>query len=196
MPVLATRKGKRMINNISEQSDEPGLEAASTLAQVKCITLYQPFASLVALGAKKTETRSWRTHYRGRLLIHAARAFPRWARDLCNREPFARVLREAGYADLVSGSIDPDRLPLGEILAVCNLKHCVRIGTPGIDLPLAEPDRSFGDYTNGRYAWILTDVQPLSPTISAIGSMGLWKPDELVLGSKQLLLHPSLEEEH
>lgn len=156
-------------------------EEAPTTNEIRCITLYQPFASLIALGAKTIETRSWRTHYRGCLLIHAARAFPRWARDLCNREPFAGVLREAGYAPPASRSVDPDRLPLGRILAICNLKHCVRIGTPGIDLPPREPERSFGDYASGRYAWVLTDVQPLHETISATGSMGLWKPNERVL---------------
>jgi len=172
-----------MTYSTTNEANRPDLEEASTAQEIRCITLYQPFASLIALGAKKIETRSWRTHYRGRLLIHSARSFPGWARDLCNREPFATVLRGASYADEASGSasgsasasVDPDRLPLGDILALCNLKHCVRIGTPGIDLPPAEPERSFGDYTSGRYAWILTDIQPLSRTIGATGSMGLWK---------------------
>lgn len=39
---------------------------------VKTLTLLQPWASLVACGAKKIETRSWATKYRGPLAIHAA----------------------------------------------------------------------------------------------------------------------------
>ncbi len=39
---------------------------------VRAITLWQPWASLVALGLKRFETRSWPTNYRGKLLIHAA----------------------------------------------------------------------------------------------------------------------------
>ncbi len=148
---------------------------------MRAITLTQPWACLVAIGVKSTETRSWRTWYRGPLLIHAAKGFPRWARDLCNREPFAAVLLEAGYADPGSGQVDPAQLPLGAILAVCNLKHCVKIGTPGIDLPPPDPERSFGDYTPGRYAWMLADVQPLLDPVSATGSMGLWTPDETAL---------------
>ncbi len=88
---------------------------------VRCISLTQPWASLIAIGVKSTETRSWRTWYRGPLLIHAAKGFPRWARDLCNREPFATVLLEAGYADPGSSQVDPAQLPLGAILAVCNV---------------------------------------------------------------------------
>lgn len=36
---------------------------------IKAISLHQPYASLVALGVKKIETRHWRTKYRGRILI-------------------------------------------------------------------------------------------------------------------------------
>ena len=149
---------------------------------MRAISMTQPWATLVAIGVKSIDTRSWRTWYRGPLLIHAARAFPRWARDLCNREPFATVLLEAGYGDdSGSGSVDPGLLPLGKILAGCDLKHCVRIGTLGIDLPPPEPERSFGDYTLGRYAWVLSEVQPLPKPIAATGSMGLWVPDGDVL---------------
>jgi hypothetical protein len=170
-----------MSSKVAEASDS-SKAAEEECGNVKCITLCQPWASLVALGAKRMDTRSWRTWYRGPLLIHAARAFPKRARDLCKQEPFATVLVEAGYTHPLSGLVDPALLPLGVILAVCNLKHCTRIGTPGINLPPPEPERSFGDYTAGRYAWILSDVQPLLKPITAHGSMGLWEPDQMVLG--------------
>ena len=40
---------------------------------MKALTLYQPYASLIAVGAKTIETRSWGTSYRGGLLIHAGK---------------------------------------------------------------------------------------------------------------------------
>lgn len=43
---------------------------------MKALTVWQPWASLVALGKKRIETRSWSTSYRGRLLIHAAKREP------------------------------------------------------------------------------------------------------------------------
>ena len=43
---------------------------------MKCLSLWQPWASLVVIGAKRFETRSWPTNYRGPLLIHAAQ---RWS---------------------------------------------------------------------------------------------------------------------
>ena len=48
---------------------------------IKFITLTQPWATLVALGVKRIETRSWRTPYRGLLGIHAAKSYPDWARE-------------------------------------------------------------------------------------------------------------------
>ena len=38
---------------------------------MKVLTLKQPFASLVASGKKEYEFRTWKTNYRGELLIHA-----------------------------------------------------------------------------------------------------------------------------
>lgn len=43
---------------------------------MKAISLWQPWASLVALGVKTIETRSWSTKYRGPLTIHAAARRP------------------------------------------------------------------------------------------------------------------------
>ena len=40
---------------------------------MKCITVRQPWADLIASGAKRVENRTWRTHHRGPLLIHAAK---------------------------------------------------------------------------------------------------------------------------
>lgn len=176
-----------MARKVPVEADDSPMTKGDAADMIKCLTLLQPWASLAALNARKIETRAWRTWYRGPLLIHAARAFPQSMQNLCKQEPFAKVLAEAGYTHPRSGQVDPGRLPLGMILAVCNLKHCVRIGTPGIELPPSEPERSFGDYTTGRYAWILSDVRPLPEPIAAHGSMGLWEPDEQVLA----LLHLS-----
>ncbi len=38
---------------------------------MKVLTLKQPWATLVAEGIKKYEFRSWKTNYRGKILIHA-----------------------------------------------------------------------------------------------------------------------------
>lgn len=38
---------------------------------MKCLTIKQPWASLIVNGYKNYEFRSWQTKYRGKILIHA-----------------------------------------------------------------------------------------------------------------------------
>ena len=131
---------------------------------MKTISLTQPWATLVAVGAKKIETRSWQTSYRGPILIHASKGFPAWAIRLCLDEPFLTVLVWAGYRT-------PVDLLRGFIIASAELVRIERITSANVP---AEPERSFGDYTPGRFAWYLENVKPVSP-IAAKGALGLWE---------------------
>jgi len=137
---------------------------------MKTITLWQPWASLLALGYKTVETRSWPTNHRGLLAIHAAGrpCDP----QIFYQYPFQRVflLPEVGIAH-------PSDLPLGAILAIVDLTGV----TPGEEL--APPGRTptvgwlqlaFGDFTPGRFAWLLKDRRPLDVPIPARGKQGLW----------------------
>src|SRR4051812_34650242 len=108
---LIVRKGGSMARKVPVEADDSPMTKGDTAGRIKCLTLLQPWASLVALNARKIETRSWRTWYRGPLLIHAARAFPKSMQNLCKQEPFAKVLAEAGYTHARSGQVDPGRLP-------------------------------------------------------------------------------------
>ena len=135
---------------------------------VKALTLAQPWAALVTSGAKRVETRSWRTRYRGLLAIHAARGFPVPAQRLCTVPPFSDHLRAAG-------TWPPEALPRGCVVATCRLAACERITR--LTLP-PEPERSFGNYADGRWAWLLEDVRPLAGPLPAKGALGLWEWDE------------------
>ena len=166
---------------------------------MKVITLTQPWATLVAIGAKRIETRSWATKYRGPLLIHAAaglgpggkRAF--YAR--CYSTVFGNALAPAikGTREIAGYTIphfDAGKLPRGAIIARANLIRIVEtddllvdgrasvITGQGIETwHLSDQEVSFGDYTPGRYAWLLADVQPLATPIPAKGKLGLWEFD-------------------
>jgi hypothetical protein len=163
---------------------------------MRCLTLTQPWASLVAIGAKKIETRSWPTNYRGPLAIHAAKGFPRWARETCLDSPFIQALHRANYLS------DPrlnrrrenaakwDSIPLSSVLATCTLVDCVQMhefwyrqgDPPALGLGkytqmLADNpnEREFGDYADGRWAWILADVECFEQPVPAKGALGLWE---------------------
>lgn len=56
----------------------------------RCISLWQPWATLIAIGEKKIETRSWNPYYRGWMAIHAAKT--KKALPKCQEEPFKSSL--------------------------------------------------------------------------------------------------------
>ena len=135
---------------------------------MKALTLTQPWATLVALSAKKIETRSWSTQYRGPMAIHAAKGFPRQARELCLQEPFRSALKK-----VLSAPDAIDELPLGKVVALCVLKYCIPITAA----QARGAERAFGDYSAGRYAWLLTDIRKLKTPIAVRGALGLWTLD-------------------
>ncbi|HOV79443.1 MAG TPA: ASCH domain-containing protein [Bacillota bacterium] len=129
------------------------------------MSLIQPFATLAAIGAKNIETRSWKTSYRGPMAIHASKNFPKWARELCFKEPFKQTLVDAGYSG-------PEKLPRGVVVGITNMYDCQPItkeNTPG------EPERSFGDYSEGRYALYWKGTKALTDPVPAKGALGLWE---------------------
>ena len=127
---------------------------------MKALTLTQPWATLVAIGAKRYETRSWYTAYRGPLAIHASKGFPKWAQELVIEEPFYTAL-------------DGVALPTGVVLATARLFCCL----PTVNLvgKLSERERDFGDFEIGRFAWQFGDIQLLPEPVPAKGALGLWE---------------------
>ncbi len=80
---------------------------------MKALTLTQPWASLVAVGAKRIETRSWETNYRGTIAIHAAKGWKPIDREFAVS---ARVCEALGVApDVVMAYLTARR---GHVLAV------------------------------------------------------------------------------
>ena len=134
---------------------------------MKALTLTQPWATLMALRAKTIETRSWWTSYRGELVIHAAKGFPKWAREICDEPEFAEAL--SGW--------DAGSLPLSMGLCIVRLVECV----PTQDVKPSTKELCFGDYTFGHYAWLTEYVMPLPPGEPVRGALGLWEyPSGLV----------------
>jgi hypothetical protein len=142
---------------------------------LKALTLTQPWASLVATGAKRLETRSWRTTYTGDLVICAAKGYPPDARDLS----LLRSFREG-----LEPQFDPYALPVGVALCVVRLLACVeterleKLQLVGVK-PAAK-ELLYGNYEPGRWAWAMDNVRMFLQPIPVRGSLGLWNwPDDL-----------------
>lgn len=159
----------------------------------RVITLTQPYATLVVLGAKWIETRSWATKYRGPLLVHAGLGpgyfgseAALW--DFCLSE-FCRSVLAA------HGIMNPGKLPRGAIVGRVNQVDCVPtwpawatvepwftgarkgVGQHYYEVPppADSNERAFGDYSPGRWAHLYADARPLATPIPARGAPGLWR---------------------
>ena len=133
--------------------------------KVKALSLWQPWASLIADGAKQIETRSWSTAYRGSIAIHAAKRWTPEQNDLCQQEPFRGCLLEAGFANWTD-------IPLGCVVGIADLIDVVP--TEAIVAELSEQEKAFGNYERGRYGWMLTNIRALPTPIPVRGRQGLW----------------------
>lgn len=150
---------------------------------MRALSLTQPWATLVILGAKRLETRGWSTEYRGPLAIQAAKGFPRWAQETCLEEPFRSVL----WPDQAP---EPRNLPRGLVLGTVHLADCLstnllcrqyHAGDQAAQALLAGHERDFGDYSEDRFAWVLRDPRPFEIPIAARGALGLWEWGEVKL---------------
>jgi hypothetical protein len=160
---------------------------------MKTLSLYQPWATLVVIGAKKFETRSWATNYRGPLLIHASKKFTREDQRLCYAAPFSKyvgghfldrgaILGRVELVDCITTEewLKQNTQPAGPI------KRLVLVDTTkGEELFLKQTSAEeyhFGDFSYGRFAWKLENPIEFDEPIAAKGSLGLWEFPESALG--------------
>lgn len=152
---------------------------------MKAITLTQPWATLVAIGAKRWETRSWSTRYRGPLAIHAAKSMPGYAKDAYFEAPFHDALCPVANGE----GYNLQDLPRGEVIAIVNLLGCWPAEALIVSDKLTEQERAFGDYGPNRYGWRLASPAPIKPGEKAVGHLGLWDWEPSLIVREWLLAH-------
>lgn len=125
---------------------------------MKALTIKQPWASLIALGLKNIENRTWKTNYRGRILIHAASKPVKEGWDALNEMQLAKTF---GSKDKLYG--DNNELPMGAIVGSVEIVDCVQ-SHPSI---WAE---------EGVWNWVLANpVLFDEPIIGVKGKLSFWE---------------------
>ena len=115
---------------------------------MKALTVKQPWAWAIVNGLKRFENRTWRTNYRGRLLIHAGVS--------------KTDLGQEG--DTMPGLPARDALTFGAIIGMVDVVGCVQV-----DEVAGQP------FAWGPYCWLLANARPLKP-YPCKGRLGLWSP--------------------
>lgn len=154
---------------------------------MKALSLWQPWASAIATGAKRIETRSWSTDYRGPLAIHAAKRYVHEEMIFLHScWEWCAALAPLGVRMGQRESLK-DLLPFGALVCVCDLIDC----RPSESFTVGELDarrysagnegrehhswteRQMGDFSPRRFGWVLANVRPIKP-VAWRGAQGLF----------------------
>ena len=146
------------------------------------ITLHQPWATLIVLGLKTVETRSWPAPERlleQTIAIHAGRRVVRRPGDRIEQE-----LRDRVGEDWIR------TIPAGVVLATATLAGMARVKYVDLTSGHAVHDDGtemgcavgagrteidpWGDFSSGRWLWLLTEVKALPEPIPAVGHQSFW----------------------
>lgn len=178
---------------------------------MKILTIHQPWATLIAIGQKRYETRSWSTSYRGLLGIHAGvntKYVDLNSKNYICAEDFYFSTIKAYSREFINSLDGKDTdwlqqhpfMSLGMIVATANLVDCIPTEKIRIcreeDIEknksasvqyrwISEKEAAFGDYSPRRFAWALENVVKLDPPIPAKGKQGLWDCDLINSGADQ-----------
>lgn len=127
---------------------------------MKVITIKQPFASLIAAGIKCYEFRTWKTKYRGKILIHAGKGINKKA-----MEKFKCY------------NLD---YPSGAIIAKANLTDCIFIDDDMRDVLKSENELVYSSVINDKewvgYGFKMENPERIDPIV-VNGKLSLWDYD-------------------
>ena len=147
---------------------------------MKAISLWEPWGSLMAVEAKRNETRGRKTNIRGDVVICAARlkSIPperaaKWLWSYRSKFPgYHANIRDLFYA-----------LKFGHALCVVELYDCIETSNFGPNLlrNITLMESELGDYTPGRYAWLTRNCRRFAKPFPVRGRQGWFDiPDEQV----------------
>jgi hypothetical protein len=115
---------------------------------MKALTLHQPWASLIAGGIKKEETRGWYCSFRGPLAIHAGK-----------------------YVDLEACDffhLRPELIARGVVLCTVEMVDCV-------ESAFYPNKNEYGNFEAGRFVFVFENLKVLTPAVPAKGNRLLWE---------------------
>lgn len=142
---------------------------------MKTITIKQPWSSLVVEGIKDVENRTWKTNFRGRILVHAG------AKQIDSKDLFSMEKANEIPSDLLE-DIEDCNLPTGAIIGSVEIVDCA-INHPSI---WAEKTINKTYWKNGKhylekvkpiYNWVLANPIKFKNPIPMKGKLSFWESE-------------------
>ncbi len=126
---------------------------------MKALTIKQPWATLIMQKDKRFEFRSWKTNYRGDVLIHAGKGI--------DKEALERLKKYL-----------PDELPLGKILGKVTITDCVPMSDEFAKMLANENNDIYTSHSfSNNYGFKIENVEVFDTPIEAKGQLGFWNYD-------------------
>lgn len=122
---------------------------------MKVLTIKEPWATLIIEGYKEYEFRSWKTNYRGKILIHAGKSLEK------NQE---KKFKEYNL-----------EYNCGEIIGEAELVDCIKVTEKFDEYLKGINPIVYGNSGHvENYAWKLENIKKYDKKIPAKGQLGLW----------------------
>lgn len=124
---------------------------------MKVLSIKEPYATLIKNKTKYIETRSWKTKYRGDIIIHSCKC----------KSPIKEKIKTL---------VNKEELQYEYMICIAELIDCIYIDEEYANKIEKENYNNFlcGDYTIGRYAWVLKNIRIIKNPIEISGQLGLW----------------------
>jgi hypothetical protein len=133
----------------------------------RALSIRQPWAYLILLGAKVIENRTWETMWTGRFVVHAGKKTDPDGFDFCERHQIPL----------------PDDLPLGAYLGTADLLGVHKADAPYCCAPWGAA---------GQYHWVLDKAEPFDVALPGKGSLGLYRlTDPAVIAAANAFRSPT-----
>lgn len=125
---------------------------------MKVLTIKQPFATLIAEGLKEYEFRTWKTNYRGEILIHAGKGIDK------------KSMEKYKYLNL--------EYPNSCIIAKVTITDCIKVDDNIRDYLKSKQTSIYDNITKNKdwegYAFKLENITKIEP-INISGKLSFWE---------------------
>lgn len=144
---------------------------------MKAITIKNPWAYLIVRGIKDIENRSWKTNYRGKVLIHVSKSCDKRFFDKTNDESYKII------CDTVLNSLSKEQYYsqnsciIGEVEIVdCVINHPSIWAEKSNTVYQLAPEETSEDYPKPIYNWVLANAKMYDdPIFNVKGKQSFWE---------------------
>ena len=121
---------------------------------MKVLTIKEPWATLIIDGYKKYEFRSWKTNYRGKILIHTSKLLEK---NILKRFDEYNLDCKCGY-----------------IIGEACIADCIKVDENFNNELLRIDNIVYANNHVGIYAWKLEQIKKYDNPVPCKGKLGLW----------------------